>query len=154
MYFNREISLKAAKELYHDLLIKNHPDHGGSNEITAEIIKSFEEFCMYKMQHSFDEAGDDKTGSSNVNAFSEILKEAMHLNCRIEIIGFWIYAFDSYLVRNELADLGFFFSSKHKAWIYNGGRRRAYHTRLTTDDNRRKWGYEIVREKETQEAIA
>ncbi len=105
------------------------------------------------MQKAFYEAGDDRTKDANASSFAEILRAAMNLvNCRIEIIGFWVYAFDSYSDRQALRDLGFWFSASHKAWIYNGEGKRYIKRHHTTDQNRRKYGSTVVQEEGEEKA--
>jgi hypothetical protein len=93
-YFNTDLSLEEGKAIYKKLMKENHPDLGGNEEICKEINKQFDSFLNNKMQFGFDSA--KTTGDHNVNTFADILKKAMKFNCRIELIGFWIYAFDSY----------------------------------------------------------
>ena len=149
-------TIKEAKTLYHKLLKENHPDLGGDEEITKVIVAEFEEYCTFYMNTAFEdfakERGFEPSGDSHV--FAEILAKVMRFNCRIEIIGIWIYAFESYEYRNELAKLGFFLSRKHSAYIYNGKiKRKKSYTKMTTDDVRSTHGSEVMREKEEPVAI-
>ena len=153
-WFDASLSLAEGKSLYRKLLQENHPDHGGSDEVCQSIIKAFESFCKVKMQYAFNEAGDDKTGDSNVNVFADILAEIINFNCRIEIIGFWIYAFDSYEVKDILKEKGFFWSVKHRAWIFNGGAKKRIRTANTLNDNRNTYGSKVVRERVGNLALA
>jgi hypothetical protein len=155
VWFDSNLSLAEGKALYRKLLLANHPDHGGSEEVCTLIIASFEAFCKLKMQFAFNEMGDEKTGDANANVFAEILAKVINFNCRIEIIGYWIYAFESYEVKDALKALGFFFSGKHKAWIYaGGGKKTRYHTTNTTQDNRIIHGCTVVRDREERSRIS
>jgi hypothetical protein len=59
-----------------------------------------------------------KPNAEAVNPFQEILRKIINLDCQIEIIGYWIYYFNSKEVREQLKEFGFWFSGKHKAWQY------------------------------------
>jgi len=80
--------------------------------------------------------------------FQAMIRKIMDFNVRIEIIGYWIYAFDSYGYRKELKDLGFWFSKKHKAWVFSGGKKLRTSTRLSTDEVRGIHGSEVIRDRE------
>lgn len=149
-------TIKEAKLLYHQLLKSNHPDLGGSEEETKRIVSEFEDYCRFYMSSAFDDFNENSefNAKGNSRVFGDILAKACEFNCRIEIIGYWIYAFESYEVRNQLKNLGFFFSKKHKAWIYNGGKKRRVYSRLTTDKIRSIHGSELIREKEEASQIA
>jgi hypothetical protein len=152
-YFDSPLTLDEAKKIYWKAAQVCHPDHSGSEEDFKDLNSQFQAYCRRAMKFAFGEVGDEKTGTHNAGSFADILAQAMRLNCRIEIIGFWIYAFDSLSVKDQLKDLGFWFSGKHKAWIYSGSVKRRIHTRLSTDDNRSRWGCEVLREKEEATAL-
>ena len=153
-YFSNDLSLNEGKSLFRTLVKENHPDLGGNSEITADIINQFDKFVNRKMGNAFAEAGDFKTGNFSAEIFAEVLREVMTLNCRIEIIGFWVYAFDSFEVKDQLKEMGFWYSGKHKAWIYSGGAKVARRSHFTTTDNRNNWGCQFVRDKDKVLAIA
>ena len=59
----------------------------------------------------------------------------------IEIIGNWIWAFDSYGYRKELKELGFKYAANKKAWYYHTETfRKKSHKSLTMDDIRNYYG--------------
>lgn len=153
-YFTTDLSLDEGKSLFRKLVKENHPDIGGSASVTAEIIECFEQFCKWCMAGAFTSAGDTKTADFSATVFSDMLAEVMKMNCRVELIGFWIYCFDAFEVKDQLKEMGFWFSGKHKAWIYNGGAKVNRRSRFTTDQNRDNWGSQIVREREERVQIA
>jgi hypothetical protein len=75
------------------------------------------------------------------------LWKIINLDCQIEIIGYWIYCFNSKKVKEELKELGFWFSSKHEAWVYSGNPKKKGGT---LDEIRAKKGHRKT-EKEEQE---
>lgn len=146
-FFNNCNNISMGKKLYHKLMMKYHPDHGGDIELTKEINRQYFEFCHSVISKSFD---DNRKASENFDSyvFSEILAKISNLNIDIEIIGFWIYAFNSYAVKDFLHELGFWFSSSHKAWVYSGGKKKYYKTKNTTDQIRKEKGSEIIKERD------
>lgn len=67
---------------------------------------------------------------------------------RIEIIGQWIWCFESYEYKEQLKALDFWFSKSKKAWVYSGSKKKLIKTRNKLADIRKKYGSEIVRNKE------
>jgi hypothetical protein len=86
-----------------------------------------------------------------VTPCQEILKKIIRLDCEIEIIGCWIYCFKSYGVREQLKDLGFWFTKKHKAWVYSGKAKMNIHGKETLDQIRARKGSQKI---ETEEEKA
>ena len=155
-YFSECTTIAAAKKLYHKLMMENHPDKGGDTETAKAINGAFEDFCKRFMNDAFTayEKESGYASSADVDTFAEVLKNVVQFNCRVEVIGFWIYCFESFEVKDELKAMGFFFSKKHRAWIFNGQAKRSIRTKLTTDDVRSLHGAEIIREREERKAIA
>jgi hypothetical protein len=130
-----------------------HPDHAGpeGENITKEIIAQFNAFLNNFMSHSFNSYYEDKEWKPKEEAvypFQEVLQKIINLDCEIEIIGFWIYCFKSYEVRDTLKELGFWFSSKHKAWVYSGRAKRNISSRETLDEIRAKKGSQKIEKEE------
>jgi hypothetical protein len=122
--------------------------------ITKEIIAQFNAFLNGFMSHSFNSYYADKEWKPQADAvdpFQEILKKIIDLDCEIEIIGFWIYCFNSYGVHEKLRDLGFWFSSKHKAWVFSGRPKRLRAGKETLDEIRNQKGSHKVEKEEKEE---
>ncbi len=156
--FNHCQSVEEAKKRYRELLKQYHPDHAGQEgeEITKEIINQFNAFLNSFMSHSFNSYYEDKEWKPDPGAetpFQEILQKIIDLDCEIEIIGFWIYCFKSYTVREQLRELGFWFTNKHKAWVYSGRNKLNISSRETLDEIRAKKGSQKV-EKEGKKKIS
>jgi hypothetical protein len=178
-YFDHCQSVEEAKKRYRELLMQYHSDHAGpeGEAITKEIIGQFNALLNSFMSHSFNAYYEDKEwkpGAEAVTPFQDILKKIIDLDwkaghgpasiinflsnegpgrvlhCEIEIIGYWIYCFKSYEVHEHLKDLGFWFSSKHKAWVYSGRAKRLGAGKETLDEIRARKGSQKV-EKEEQE---
>jgi hypothetical protein len=146
-----------AKKLYRELLKEHHPDLAGADgeAATVEIIQQFNFFLDRFVSNSFKEYYAEKDGEmpdmSTKTPFQEILKKIITFDCEIEIIGYWIYCFKSFLVREQLKELGFWFSSKHKAWIYSGGVKSRYVTKATLEQLRAMKGNWKVDREETKQ---
>jgi len=154
-YFNHCQSVEEAKKHYRELLMQYHPDHAGpeGEAITKEIISQFNAFLKSFMSQSFNSYYQDKEWKPAPDAetpFQEILQKIIHLDCEIEIIGYWIYCFKSKEVKDQLKELGFWFSGKHKAWIYSGKSKKNITSRETLDEIRARKGSQKVEKKEEE----
>jgi curved DNA-binding protein CbpA len=154
-FFEHCQSVEEAKKHYRKLIMKYHPDHAGEEgeAITKEIIAQFNAFLKNFMANSFNSYYEDKEWKPAAGAetpFQEILQKIINLDCEIEIIGYWIYCFNSKAVKDQLKELGFWFSGKHKAWIYSGKPKKNITSKETLDEIRAKKGSQKV-EKEEKE---
>jgi hypothetical protein len=162
-FFKNCKTIEAAKKLYRELLLKNHPDHAGEagEAVTVEIINQFNHFIDSFVSESFNAYyadKDERPSDETVTPFQDILKKIIDFDCEIEIIGYWIYCFKSYEVREALKALGFWFSSKHKAWVFSGGKKTRFYSKKTLDEIRAEKGSRKVHkaereEKETRKAL-
>jgi hypothetical protein len=133
--------------------MKHHPDHAGQEgeAITKEIIAQFNAFLNGFMSHSFNSYYEDKEWKPDqeaVTPFQEILQKIINLECEIEIIGYWIYCFNSKAVKEQLKELGFWFTGKHKAWVFSGKSKRNITSRETLDEIRASKGSLKVKKEE------
>ena len=154
-YFEKCQSVEEAKKRYRELLMQYHPDHAGQEgeAITKEVIAQFNAFLNGFMSHSFNSYYEDKEWKPAPGAetpFQEILQKIINLDCEIEIIGYWIYCFNSKAVKDQLKELGFWFSGKHKAWIFSGNAKRNIASKETLDQIRARKGSQKI-EKEEKE---
>jgi hypothetical protein len=155
-YFKACKSIEEAKKTYRKLLLKNHPDHAGAEgeAATVEIIRQFNAFIDFFVSDSFDSYyadKDNKPGAETVTPFQDILKKIIDFDCEIEIIGYWIYCFKSYEIREELKAIGFWFSSKHKAWVFSGGKKTRFYSKKTLYEIRAEKGSQKVNRNENRE---
>jgi hypothetical protein len=153
-YFENCRSVEEAKKICRKLLMQYHPDHSGQEgEDTARgIINQFNNFLNGFMSHSFNsyyEGREWKPGPDAVTPFQDILKKIIDFDCEIEIIGYRIYCFNSYSAHEKLKTPGFWFTGKHKAWVYSGCQKRLRAGKETLDEIRaRKGSRKVEREKE------
>jgi hypothetical protein len=158
-YFHECTTIQEAKKLYHQLIREHHPDAGGSTEACQEIVGQFQAVAqrlVYGAYHAYKaNAGYDTSGADEASyTFAKVLRDIVNYDIHIEIIGYWIYAFDSFEYREQLKEHGFWFSKKHKAWVYSGEGKKKIRSRYTTDDVRNIHGSQTVREKEPRQSIA
>jgi len=149
---NATTTLEEVKSQYHILLKKNHPDLGGSTEVTQEIVAEYEHIIRFMLDSAFESFQNDRkeagqsTWDMSMTPFYEVLKEAMELDgVDLQLIGFWIYAFKSFKHKDALANLGFWFSKKHRAWVFSGSKKTRYRSKMTLDQIKDKYGCEYVK---------
>jgi hypothetical protein len=152
-YFSHCQSVEEAKKIYRELLMQHHPDHAGEEgeTVTKEIINQFNAFLNGLMSHSFNAYYSDKEwkpAPGTETPFQEILQKIINLDCEIEIIGYWIYCFNSKEVKEQLKELGFWFSGKHKAWVFSGRPKKNITSRETLDEIRAKKGSQKIEKEE------
>ena len=139
-YFKDCKKIDEAKKLYHTLLKENHPDHGGDTSICQQIIEQFENYIILFTADIFS-TEENKKYQHFSDDFQAILNKVIHFeNMEIEIIGYWIYCFKSFEYKEELKSFGFWFSKKHKAWVFTGTEKKAFRSRYTTNDIRNMHG--------------
>lgn len=150
-WFSGCATVEQVKARYRALMQEHHPDHGGKTEDAQDINRAMEAWLREGMGRAFRQH-QTETGrgfdEDQPILFAKIVAEIMAMSGvgRIEIIGFWVYCFESYEAREALKALGFWFSSKHKAWVYSGRRKIAIRSRLTTNDIRLIHGSKVLRE--------
>ena len=154
-YFKHCQTVEEAKKRYRELLMEHHPDHAGDEgeEITKDIIKQFTAFLNGFMSHSFSSYYEDKEWKpepETVTPFQDILLKIINFDCDIEIIGYWIYCFNSKAFKEQLKELGFWFSGKHKAWVFSGKPKKNIRSKETLDEIRARKGSQKVEKEETE----
>lgn len=153
-YFKDVNTLEELRRQYRDLLKKYHPDNkDGSTEATQEINAEYDRlFKVLKDRHEKSTDSKESNAKTDFNNmkydFSEDAKLREMLNkiigfdgITIEIIGNWIWCFDSYGYRTELKELGFRYAKNKKAWYYHTEAfRKKSHKSLSMDDIRSYYG--------------
>lgn len=144
-------SMESIKKQYRDLMKKNHPDHGGDVETAKEINAELEWIVNNILKFAFDsyqearKAEGKSTFDKNLTPFVDILMKIIDFDVEIEVIGYWIYAFKSKAYKDVLKSMGFWYSGKWQAWVYNGSSKTAYlRTKLSKDQVRSIHGSEKI----------
>jgi hypothetical protein len=151
-YFQNVKNIEEAKGLFRKLSKELHPDLGGIAEAFVAMRKEFEQFIECFVAERV--ANDKYAHDVNSFTFSNIIKKIIDWNLKIEVIGYWVYAKDSFSYKDQLKDLGFWFSSKHKAWIFSGGNRIAKRvTKMSMDTIKRVHGAVTLRDEQDYQSI-
>lgn len=152
-YFKEVNTLEELRKQYKELLKKHHPDNGGDvadmQTINAEYDKLFK---MLKDRHENNKTANNDKGNNDYNNMKydfeedeklrEMLNKIINFNgITIEIIGNWLWCFDSYGYRKELKELGFKYAKNKKAWYFHTEAfRKRSHKKLSMQDIRDYYG--------------
>lgn len=163
-YFNNVGTLEELRKQYKELLKKFHPDNpngstGATQEINAEYDKMFQ---ILKDKHDSKTAGsqgykssyeDMKWDFAEDEKLRDVLNKIINFSgITIEIVGNWLWAFDSYGYRAELKELGFKYASNKKAWYYHTEAfRKKSHKALSMNDIRNYYGSTEVQKEERKQ---
>ena len=143
-------TLEELRRQYRDLLKMHHPDNGGNVSDMQEINAEYDRlFKVLKDRHE-SKAADNKENNTKTDfnnmkydftedaKLREMLNKIIHFDgITIEIIGNWIWCFDSYGYRKELKELGFKYAHNKKAWYFHTEAfRKRSHKKLSMDDIR------------------
>lgn len=160
-YFENVATLEELRKQYKKLIKKYHPDNvGGSDEDMKAINSEYEGlFKILKDKHTQEAeeteaaGGYQSTYSKNMynfeddSALREMLTKIINFDCDIEIIGSWIWVFNSYNYRKELKELGFKYGSQKKAWYFHTEAfRKSSKKKLSLDDIRSYYGTTKIKE--------
>lgn len=131
-YFRNVNTLEELRKQYKELLKQYHPDNAnGSTEATQEINAEYDRlFKQLKNKHESKQTDNRNNAQSNYNAnmydwendkaLREVLEKIINFSgVDIEIIGQWVWVFNSYEYRKELKELGFKYASNKKAWYFH-----------------------------------
>jgi len=162
-HFNNVSNLSELRKQYKELLKVHHPDNGGNVADMQEINAEYDSlFKMLKDKHDSKATDSDKTSYDNMKydfAEDELLREMLGKiigfhGITLEVIGNWLWAFDSYGYRKELKELGFKYARNKKAWYWHSEAfRKKSHKSLSMDDIRSYYGStEIKAQRELLEA--
>lgn len=134
-YFRNCKTIEDVKETYRKLAKKLHPDCGGNAEefkkMSAEYTTAYNRF---KNVHRDQTADREEKTEYTAEEFADIINKVIHLDgVEIEIVGTWVWlSGNTYPHRETIKAAGFFFSSKHKKWYYNGNTKKSKkHSKLT-----------------------
>lgn len=125
-YFNDISNLNELKSAYKKLVMKYHPDRGGSTEAMQQINNEYAAlFEILKKQHN-EEAKADETGykretSETPEEFINIVSELMKLDgLDIELCGCWLWIGGNTKEHKErLKSLGCKWSKKKALWSWH-----------------------------------
>lgn len=161
-YFKNVETLEELRKQYKELLKKYHPDNPtGSTEATQEVNAEYNElFKILKDRHE-SKANDNENKSDFTKKYYDFAEDKALRNMlnkiinfsdiKIEIIGNWIWCFDSYTYKKELKELGFKYAGQKKAWYYHTEAfRKKGHKALSMDDIRNYYGSTEIQAEENR----
>lgn len=124
-WFKETDTLDGLRKLYRKLVVKYHPDNGGSEEAIKEINAEYD-ILFKRLKNSFEhkdtykDATDKQKQSYDWQKDKQIREMVMRLskfkNITVEIIGVWIWVSNCYEYRKELKELGFHWARQKQMW--------------------------------------
>ena len=161
-YFADCKTLDQGKKVYRKLLLEVHPDSGGDEKACKDLIRQFEMFLRRAVYEVVAEEQYKHTGKRYNRFENEMddywytqLQAVMGLNVRVEVIGSWIWIFDSSpLDVLTLSYYDFTYSKKHEGWFWANWNKGPYNYRFKGNKNftmgelRDLWGWEGKRDKQ------
>lgn len=152
-YFNKVETLQELRKQYKELLKKHHPDNGGNVSDMQEINAEYDSlFKVLKDKHDTTQQDNTYNKESeysknmydweNDKALREMLEKIINFNgIEIEVIGQWIWCFNSKEYRKELKELGFKYAPKKYAWYFHTETfRKKSHKTVSINDIRNYYG--------------
>lgn len=137
-YFKNCKTIEDVKEVYRKLAKKLHPDCGGNAEefkkMSAEYTTAYNRFKNIHRDQKNDQEEKTEYREYTAEEFADIINKVIHLDgVEIDIVGTWVWlSGNTYPHRETIKAAGFFFSSKHKKWYYNGNTKKSRkHSKLT-----------------------
>lgn len=158
-------SLEGLRKRYRKLVIKHHPDNGGSEETIKEINSEYDTLFerlkdAFEHKETYKGASDrqkqDYDWQKDQKIRDMILLLAKFDGITVEIAGTWIWVSNCYQYRKELKELGFHWAREKKRWyIHFDDHYRSGSRPVSMDYIRNKYGSVEIRYKtESNEKIA
>lgn len=157
-YFEGIKTLEELRTKYRDLLKANHPDNGGSVEVTQAINTEYKKaFDLLKSGANLESESTKLKWNEEQDAnLREALYKVIHLDgLNIEIVGCWIWIDgNTYDAKEVLKEAGYKWSRNRQKWHYSPYESKFHKGgKKTFDELRRCYGSTEI-EKETCEKIA
>lgn len=157
-YFENVTTLEELKKQYKRLAKQYHPDlnNGTTNEIMKQINNEYDELFERVKNYHVNAEGEtyEKATAETSEEFRDIINSIINFNIDIEIIGTWVWCFNSYEYRAQLKELGFKYAAKKRAWCWHSGEFKARKSNKTLAEIRSKYGSETIKSREDQPKLA
>lgn len=152
-YFKNCKTIEDVKETYRKLAKKLHPDCGGNadefKKMSAEYTTAYNRFKnVHRSQAADQEEKTEYRTEYSAEEFADIINKVIHLDgVEIDIVGTWVWlSGNTYPHRETIKAAGFFFSSKHKKWYYNGNTKKSKkHSKLSYEEVKNIHGCKTVK---------
>lgn len=157
-YFCGVTTIEELKKQYKKLAKQYHPDlnDGTTQEEMKQINNEYDD--LFNKVKNFHETADgetyEKEATETSEEFRNIINSIIKFNIDIEIIGTWVWCFNSYEYRTQLKELGFRYSANKKAWCWHSGEYKPRKSKKTLAEIRNKYGSETIKQKEDQIKLA
>lgn len=161
-YFKSVKSVEELKKQYKKLVMQYHPDRNHDTD-TTDIMKAInaEYSALFERYKNVHETANGETYTRKEETkeqsadFINIIDKIINFNIDIEIIGDWVWCFNSYEYRTQLKELGFKYAAKKKAWCWHSGEyKKRSRKNISIEEIRDKYGCEIVRARTDQRKLA
>lgn len=157
-YFKNVTTLEELKKQYKKLAKLYHPDlnNGTTNDIMKQINSEYDELFKRVKDFHINAEGEryEKATDETSEEFRNIINSIINFNIDIEIIGTWVWCFNSYEYRTQLKQLGFKYSANKKAWCWHSGKYKPRKSKTTLEEIRSKYGSELIKNREEQIKLA
>lgn len=151
-YFEGIKTVPELRQRYRALLKMHHPDNNGNEEVMKEINVQYDR--LFDVLSQSEAEGKESYTKENDEEFRRILEAISGFNITVEIIGNWIWAFDSFAYKDKLKELGFRYAPRKRAWTWhNGEYRRCYKGEVSLNSIKAKYGCETIKNKKYQYSI-
>lgn len=140
---------------YKELLKIHHPDNGGEVSDMQEINSEYDTlYSILSQKESADGESCNKQKNAADEAFREVLEKIINYDIDIQIIGDWIWCFNSYQYRNQLKELNFRYAPKKRAWAWHSDEYHRFHKKeVPLSQIKAKYGCQTVRSQSRQYSL-
>ena len=124
-WFNEVNTLDELRKLYRKLVMKHHPDNGGSEENIKEINSEYDILFKrlksdFEHKDTYNKTTDKQKQQYDWEKDKQIRETVIQLSkfkdIKVEIIGVWIWVSNCYEYRKELKELGFHWARQKQMW--------------------------------------
>ena len=155
-YFKKCRTIEDVKETFRDLAKRLHPDNGGDAEQFKRMMQEYTAAFkrLRNVHRSADNTAEQAEHDENTEyqespeQFADIINKVIFMDgVEIEIVGHWVWlSGNTYAYKDEIKAAGFFWSSKHKKWYWNGGTHKSKkHSKLTFEQVKNLHGCQKVK---------
>ena len=148
-WFNECTTLDEVKTAYKKLAKQYHPDLGGDTATMQEINKEYAYASAKAIKGSNLSEEEVENEIISSEAYRNAIEQIIHLEgITIELVGYWIWVTgNTYPVRANLKDAGFFFASKKTAWYFRTAEYKVTRSSgKSLDEIKVKYGSEVLKE--------